>query len=68
MMKAPDRARIADIRREIELLKEEYAGCRSGGKIADEANEARRQRLIQLKQELAEMMRKADRLRPAEAA
>jgi hypothetical protein len=68
MMKAPDRARVADIRREIERLKEEYAGSRSGGKIADEANEARRQRLVELKQELAQMMRRADRLRPAEAA
>jgi hypothetical protein len=58
-MKDRNRTRVEEIRREIERLKEEYAGSRSGGKIAHEANEARRQRLIELKQELAEMMRRA---------
>jgi predicted S18 family serine protease len=58
-MKDPNRARVEEIRREIERLKEEYAGSKSGGNIALEANEARRQRLIELKQELAEMMRSA---------
>jgi hypothetical protein len=57
-MKDPNRTRVEGIGREIERLKEEYAGSRSGGKRADEANEARRQRLIELKQELAQMLRK----------
>jgi hypothetical protein len=54
----PDKARVEEIRREIECLREEYAGSTSGGKIADEANEARRQRLLELKLELAQTMRK----------
>jgi hypothetical protein len=56
--KVPDKARVEEIRREIECLREEYAGSTSGGKIAYEANEARRQRLLELKLELAQMMRR----------
>jgi ribosomal protein L29 len=56
-MKDPNRMRVEEIRREIERLKEEYAGSKSGGNTAREANENRRQRLIELKQELAQMMR-----------
>jgi hypothetical protein len=58
-MKDPNRARVEEIRREIELLKEEYVGSKSRGNIMREANEARRQRLIELKLELVQMMRKA---------
>jgi hypothetical protein len=57
IMKEPNRARVEEIRREIEQLKEEYAGSKGRGNIAREANENRRQRLIELKQELAQMMR-----------
>jgi hypothetical protein len=67
-MKDPNRARVEKIKREIERLREEYIGSKGRGDIVREVNEARRLRLIELKQELAEMMRRADRLRPAEAA
>ena len=59
MTKAPDKARVEEIRREIECLLEEYRGSTSGGKIGHDANEVRRQRLLELKLELAQMMRRA---------
>ena len=58
MTKTPDKARIEDIRREIECLLEEYRGSTSGGKMARDANEVRRQRLLELKLELSQMMRR----------
>jgi hypothetical protein len=60
IMKEPNRARVEEIRREIEQLKEEYAWSKDRlGNLAREANENRRQRIIELKQELAQMLRKA---------
>jgi len=56
MKKTPNKARVEEIRREIECLLEEYRGSTSGGKVAREANEVRRQRLLELKLELSEMM------------
>jgi len=58
MTKTPDKARVEEIRRDIECLLEEYRGSTSSGKPAHEANEARRQRLLELKLELAQMMRR----------
>ena len=61
MMKTPDKARVEQIRREIECLLEEYKGTTGGGKVnrnaARDANEVRRLRLLELKHELSQMMR-----------
>jgi hypothetical protein len=61
MTKTPDKARVEEIRREIECLLEEYRGSTNSGKVARDAardaNEVRRQRLLELKLELSQMMR-----------
>jgi hypothetical protein len=59
MTKHPAKERVEEIRREIECLLEEYRGSTSGGRNADAENQARRQRLLELKLELARMKRRA---------
>jgi hypothetical protein len=62
LMKTPDKARVGEIRREIQglmELNEQYAKSKSHGGMERAEYEACRQRLLELKLELSQMMRRA---------
>ena len=62
MTKTPDKARVEEIRREIQSLRElteVYTESRKHGAYERAEHQFHRQRLLELKLELAQMMRRA---------